>query len=185
VSTIRLGRLGEWRRPDKAARTRLRSVTKRVACAVVACAAAVTLAKQVHAEVHLAKWYTSPGWTSEFTRYYQLEECEYHAIRSAVPEGAAIYVASPDHARAQRLAELSIPWAVPQQNLNHADWALVVSDANVADYRHYLHHRRYSYMTYRYCPDALLSVKNLVQARQFTVPTVARHDRKPPRVGHL
>jgi hypothetical protein len=143
------------------------------------------LAAEVHSEAHLAKWYTSQGWTGEFTQYYQLEECEYHAIRSAVPEGAAIYVASPDKARAQRLAELSILWAVPQQNVNDAGWALVVSDATLATYRHYLHHKRYSYMTYRYCPGALLSVKNLTQARHFAVPISARRGRKPPRVGHL
>jgi hypothetical protein len=143
------------------------------------------LAAAVHPEVHLARWYTSAGWKSEFTQYYQLEECEYHAIRSAVPRGALIYVASPDKARAQRLAELSTLWAVPQQNVNRADWALVISDATVADYRHYLHHRRYSYMTYRYCPDALLSVANLALARHSMVPARARHGRKSPRVGHL
>lgn len=143
------------------------------------------LAAAVHPEVHLAKWYTSPDWTSEFTRYYRLEECEYHAIRSAVPEGAPIYVASPDHARAQRLAELSTLWAVPQQNVNDAAWALVVSDATPAIYLHYVHHRRYSYMTYRYCPGALLSVKNLSQARHFAAATGTRHGRKQPRVGHL
>jgi hypothetical protein len=143
------------------------------------------LAAEVHSEAHLAKWYTSQGWTGEFTQYYQLEECEYHAIRSAVPEGAAIYVASPDRARAQRLDELSTLWAVPEQNVNDADWALVVSDATLAIYLHYLHHRPYSYMTYRYCPGALVSVKNLAQARQVAVPTGTRHGRKPPTVGHL
>jgi hypothetical protein len=158
---------------------------KRIGCAIIVGAAAVMLAAQVHSEEHLAKWYTSRGWTSEFTQYNQLEECEYHAIRSAVPEGAPIYVASPDKARAQRLAELSILWAVPQQNVNHADWALVVSDATPAIYLHYVHHRRYSYMAYRYCPGALLSVKNLVQARHLAVMIGARHGRKAPRVGHL
>jgi hypothetical protein len=184
VIGIRLGRLRRWRRPGKAAATRARSLIRRAACAVIVGAAAVMLAAEVHSEVHLAKWYTSKGWTGEFAQYNQLEECEYHAIRSAVPEGAAIYVASPDIARAQRLAELATLWAVPQQNVNDADWALVVSDATLSIYLHYVHHKPYSYMTYRYCPGALLSVKNLAEARHSALPIGERRGRKPPRVGH-
>jgi hypothetical protein len=173
-----------WRRhtPDAAATTRGRSAIKRAGCAVIACAAAVPLAAAVHSEMHLARVYTSPDWTSEFTQFYRLEECQYRAIRSAVPRGAPIYVTNPDLARAQRLAELSILWAEPEEKISRADWDLTMSDATLAEY---LHHRHPRYLTYRYCPGLLLSVENLAKARHSAVPGPARRGRKSRRDRQL
>lgn len=181
MSSIRFGRLRWWHGRDDAGTTRARTVVKRVACAVIACAGAVTLATSVHTEVHQSKLYTGPVWTSEYTRAYVLEECLYHAIRSAVPEGARVYVRNPDAGRAQQLAELSTLWAVPQTDLTRARWALTISDETLAGY---LHHKHHPYVTYRYCPGALLTVKNLAKARQ-AARIKARHHHKLPKVGHL
>jgi hypothetical protein len=162
--------------------TRGRSAAKRAVCAVIACAAAVPLAAGAHSDVHLTKQYTSPAWTSEFTQAYQVEECLYHAIRSAVPRGAPIYITNSYAGHTQLLAELSTLWAVPQENQSAADWALSILHGTPAGLRH--KHRRF--MTYRYCPaETLLGAENLAQARQArrgAAVTEAHHARKSRRV---
>jgi hypothetical protein len=160
--------------PDGAAKTRGGSAVKRAACAAIACGAAVPLALGAHSDVQLTKEYTSPSWTKEFTGAYQSEECLYHAIRSAVPKGATVYISTSYPGHTQLLAELSTLWAVPEENAAQADWALDISHETRAGYLHSRHRR---FMTYRYCPrGTVLSVKNLVQARQA-------HSRKD-RVKH-
>jgi hypothetical protein len=167
--------------PDGPAPARGKSVIKRAACAVVACAAAVPLAAGAHSDVPLTRQYTSRAWTSEFTQAYQVEECLYHAIRSAVPSGAPIYVASSSAGHMQLLAELSALWAVPQENAAQADWSLSISHGTPAG----LHHKHRRFMTYRYCPAGTqLGVKNLSQARHEAALVGAHHKRKSRRVRH-
>jgi hypothetical protein len=166
--------------PDGAAKTRGGSAVKRAACAAIACGAAVPLALGAHSDVQLTKQYTSPAWTNEFTQTYQSEECLYHAIRSAVPKGAPVYVSTPSSAHTQLLAELSTLWAVPQVDVARADWALDISHETLAGYLHRKHRR---FMTYRYCPHGtLLSVTNLVQARQAS--QIGRRHNRKHRVRH-
>jgi hypothetical protein len=174
-----------WRRgrhgSDGAATTpaHARPAVKRAACAVLAAAAAVPLAVGVHSDLHLTDRFTSPAWNSEFTQLYRREECLYLAIRSAVPKGAPVYVNNSYPAHTQQLAELSTLWAVPQEHVGAADWALTISHETLAGYRH---HKRRRFMTYRYCPaGTLLSVKNLVatrQARPGAGPAGGRHRRQ-------
>lgn len=174
--------------PDAAAARGSRSAVKRVACAVIACGAAVPLAIAVHSDVQQTQQYTSPAWSAEFTQAYQREECLYRAIRSAVPNGATVYVTSTSPAHTQLLAELSTLWAVPQEDIARADWALSISHETP---RGYLHHKYRRFMTYRYCQGGtLLSVKNLAKARQARQarhradPAGRPHGPKPPRVRH-
>lgn len=103
---------------------RSRKVGKRVCCAGIAAAAAVTLGLSVqHGLQHTATIDQRPEVTAQTTLFRQ-EECLYHAIRSEVPKGAAVYVNSADWHHTQRLAELSTLWAVPRPTLATAQWRL-------------------------------------------------------------
>jgi hypothetical protein len=83
------------------------------------------------------------------------------------------------------LAELSTLWAVPQENVAQADWALYISHETLAGY---LHHKHRRFMAYHYCPSSgtLLSVKNLVQARhaRHRADPIGRRQGRNHRVGH-
>lgn len=61
------------------------------------------------------------------TMAYQQEECIYHAIRSHLPKNAWVYIDEPRADWAQRLAELSTLWAVPQLNRTSAQYAMSVA----------------------------------------------------------
>ena len=93
-----------------------RHVVKRIGCAVIASAAAVTLGLSVHHDVQTTAAVLSPASIKHATAADQQEECIYHAIRSELPSGAAVYIDDPvvQWGNFQRLAELSTLWAVPQ-----------------------------------------------------------------------
>ena len=103
---------------------------KRIGCAVIVAVAAVTLGLTVHHDLQFTAKVTTQQWIGVQTADVQQEECIYNAIRSQVPKGAAVYVDSPDFASAQRLAELSTLWAVPQANLATAQWRLSLVPAH-------------------------------------------------------
>ncbi len=96
----------------------------RIGCAAIVSAAAVMLGLSVHHGLQLNEAQVSPGAIKAWTKFDRQEECIYHAIRSELPKGATVYI--DDHVvyDAQRLAELSTLWAVPQASAAAARWTL-------------------------------------------------------------
>jgi hypothetical protein len=103
---------------------RSRQVGKRLCCAGIVVAAAVALGLSVHHDLQYTATTDRPSEIAAQTALFRQEECVYHAIRSEVPKGAAVYVNSADWHHTQRLAELSTLWAVPQPTLATARWRL-------------------------------------------------------------
>jgi hypothetical protein len=101
-------------------------IVKRIGCAVIASAAAVTLGLSVHHDVQATAEVLSPASIKHATAADRQEECIYHAIRSELPRGAAVYINDPvvQWGNFQRLAELSVLWAVPQPSPATARWTL-------------------------------------------------------------
>jgi len=102
---------------------RPRQISKRIVCAAIVAAAAVTLGLSVHHDLQFTSKVTAPKFIADQTAALRQEECIYDAIRSQVPKGAAVYVDGPGWAH-QRVAELSTLWAVPQASLATARWRL-------------------------------------------------------------
>jgi hypothetical protein len=96
----------------------------RIGCALIVCAAAVMLGLSVHHGLVVNSGELSPGAVSAWHRFDRQEECVYHAIRSDLPKGAAVYIDDPVAYNAQRLAELSTLWAVPQPGPATARWTI-------------------------------------------------------------
>lgn len=109
---------------------RSRQAGKRIGCAAIACAAAVTLGLSVHHELQFTAATLQPAMVSERTASFRQEECLYDAIRSKVPRGASVYVTSPDWRQTQKLAELSTLWAVPEASLAAAQYRLSLVPAH-------------------------------------------------------
>lgn len=109
---------------------RSQQIGKRLGCAAIVAAAAVTLGLSVHHDMRFTASVTSPKWIAEQTAMLRQEECIYRAIRSKVPKGAAVYVNSPNYKPTQRLAELSTLWAVPQEDPATAQWRLSLVPAH-------------------------------------------------------
>jgi hypothetical protein len=109
---------------------RSRQVGKRIGCAAIVSAAAVTLGLSVHHELQFTAATLRPATVKDQTASFRQEECLYRAIRSKVPKGAAVYVDSPDWRQTQRLAELSTLWAVPQASLSTAQYRLFLVPAH-------------------------------------------------------
>lgn len=97
---------------------------KRIVCAAIVAASAVTLGLSVHHDLQFTSKVTAPKFAEDQAAALRQEECIYNAIRSQVPKGAAVYVADPGFARTQRVSELSTLWAVPQASLATAQWRL-------------------------------------------------------------
>lgn len=100
-----------------------RQVAKRVGCAMIVLAAGVALGLSVRHGLQTAAAILRPASIRAAVVADRQEECIYRAIRSELPEGAAVYIDDdPDHV--QRLAELSTPWAVPQASPGTARWTI-------------------------------------------------------------
>lgn len=95
---------------------------KRAGCAAIVAAAAVALGLSVHHDLQFTSEVTAPKFVGDQTVALRQEECIYNAIRSQVPNGAAVYVAGPGWARTQRVTELLTLWAVPQASPTTAQW---------------------------------------------------------------
>ncbi len=102
---------------------------RRVAGAVIAGTAIVTLGVGVHNEAQVIEMFAQPQAMSKQTNDIRQEECLFRAIRSQVPEGAHVYVSGEDWHYMQRLAELSTPWAVPEANPASARYKLAMIPA--------------------------------------------------------
>lgn len=109
---------------------RSRLAWKRIACAGIASAAAVTLGFSVHHDLGITANDFRPKVVANQVALFQQEECLYRAIREKVPKGAPFYVRSPTFLPIQRLAELSTLWAVPQAKLATARWILTLVPAH-------------------------------------------------------
>jgi hypothetical protein len=101
-------------------------IGKRLGCAAIVSAAVVTLGLSVHHDVQFTASVTSPTAIEAAVVGVQQEECLYRAIRTQVPKGAAVYIDGANWMHAQRLAELSTPWAVPQATPATARWRLSI-----------------------------------------------------------
>jgi hypothetical protein len=102
--------------------TARRHVGRRIGCAVIAAAAGVTLGLSVHHGVQTTTALLRPRAIRGSVVADRQEECVYHAIRSDLPKGAAVYINDPVHV--QRLAELSTLWAVPQVSRATSRWTI-------------------------------------------------------------
>ena len=109
---------------------RSRRVGKRIGCAAIASAAAVTLGLSVHHGQQATAAALGPAMSDRQTILFRQEECLYHAIRSTVPKGATVYVDVPYWPLMQKLTELSTLWAVPQPSLATAQYRLSVVPAH-------------------------------------------------------
>src|SRR5260370_41928409 len=103
---------------------------KRAGCAVTVAAGVVMLRLGVHHELQVMELFAKPQTMSQQTTNIRQEECLYRAIRAQVPKGAHVYVNSQDWHYAQRLAELSTSWAVPEANLANARYKLAMIPAD-------------------------------------------------------
>ncbi len=99
-----------------AAPSRRRKIGKRIACAVIFCGVGVPIGIKANYDVQTTDNFLTPASIHYAAHDHRQQVCIYDAIRKKLPEGARIYVNSPDVAFTQRLAELSTLWAVPQQN---------------------------------------------------------------------
>lgn len=104
---------------------------KRIGCAGMASAAAVTMGLSVHHEVQLTATFLAPGQTALQTSLYRQQQCIYRAVRDEVPKGATVYITSPPNAvPTERLSEVSTLWAVLEANPAAARWMLSLVPAS-------------------------------------------------------
>jgi hypothetical protein len=115
-------------------------IGKRIGCAAIVAAGALTLGLGVHHDLQFTAEVTTPQWIAEQSAMLRQEECIYHAIRSQVPQGAAVYIGlvptSLKHAPGPaeqwtlwdetRLTELSTLWVVPKPTPASAQWTLAL-----------------------------------------------------------
>lgn len=106
-------------------------VAERTGCAVIVCAAGLALGLSAHHGLQTTAALLRPETIRNAVIADRQEECIYRAIRSDLPEGAAVYIS--DANQVQRLAELSTLWAVPKPSPAAARWTIsLVSGSAVA-----------------------------------------------------
>jgi hypothetical protein len=105
---------------------RPKRIAKRIGCAGIVAAAAVSLGLGVHHGVAFTTSFLAPksaGYWNIYTR--QQLECVFRDIRKQVPQGVTAYVHGPDNTLTFRMAELSTPWLEPQESSpSTAQWRL-------------------------------------------------------------
>jgi hypothetical protein len=99
-----------------------REIAKRIAGAIIAVGAGVTIGLSVHHDEQTTAAALSPASIQQAATVRQTETCLYQAIRTELPRGAEIYIGNPDVAHFQRLAELTTLWAVPVPTPATAQW---------------------------------------------------------------
>jgi hypothetical protein len=102
-------------------------IVKRLACAVIAAGAGLTIGLSAHDDQQTTAAALNPASIAVAVSTKQTEACLYHAIRTELPRGATIYVGSPDVAHFQRLVELSTLWAVPVPTQATAQWQVWIA----------------------------------------------------------
>lgn len=101
-------------------------IAKRIGCAAIVAAGAVTLGLSVHQDVQFTAGVNTPNWIRISEFFMSQEECVYTTIRVELPEGASVYVGGDDWTQRQRLAELATLWAVPTSREASAQWTLAL-----------------------------------------------------------
>ncbi len=107
-----------------------RKVGKIIACAVIFCGAGVAIGIEANSDVQTTESLLAPASVNFAAHAHSQQRCVYNEIRHKVPEGARIYVNSPDVGFTQRLAELSTLWAVPQQSRATAKYLVSIHAGN-------------------------------------------------------
>jgi hypothetical protein len=112
-----------------------RHLGRRIGCALIIAVAGVALVLSVHHGLQTTSALLRPRAIRRSLVADRQEECIYHAIRSDLPKGAAVYIS--DQVHIQRLAELSTLWAVPQPSRATARWTMaLVPDSSGAPGSH-------------------------------------------------
>lgn len=88
---------------------------KRVVCAGILAAAAISFGFSVGHGVAFTAGFSAPAKVHAWTINIRQEECIYQAIRKQVPEGVTAYVHGPTHALTWKIATMSTPWLVPRE----------------------------------------------------------------------
>lgn len=101
--------------------------SKIAACAAIAGIGGAAFGFSIHHLIQLSDQMQRPAALTQAYGTYRQELCFFHAIRSDVPEGAAVYVNSSNLSHSQRLAEWSTLWAVPKKHEAAAQWVLSIS----------------------------------------------------------
>jgi hypothetical protein len=94
---------------------RPKRVGKRIGCAGILAAAAVSLGLSVRHGVQFTAHFVTSQQINSSTLSIRRQECIYQDIRERVPQGVTAYVHGPSQPFTWGLAELSTPWLVPQQ----------------------------------------------------------------------
>jgi hypothetical protein len=97
---------------------------KILGCAAVCCISAAALGLMVHHGLGDTYSYLSGHSLKANARNDRQEECIYHAIRSRLPKGAAIYVPNYAYGDEVRANDLATLWAVPQSGPATAQWVV-------------------------------------------------------------
>jgi hypothetical protein len=105
---------------------RSRRIGKRIGCIAIVAAAGVGLGLSVHHDAQFTAQVTTSKYIGGADARMRQEECVYQAIRRKVPKGATVYVTASRFPPAQRLAELSTLWAVPETNIADARYRLTL-----------------------------------------------------------
>jgi hypothetical protein len=109
-------------RASEPGRARKPAQFRLAASALILLTAGLTLGLTVPQEVHETSGYLAPG--SEY--FSDIADgqvsCLYRLIRQAVPKGARVYVNSPYSTHIQRLAEVSVGWAVLEPSASRAQF---------------------------------------------------------------
>src|SRR5215468_3372562 len=100
---------------------RSKQISKRIGCAGVVSAAAVTLGLSMLHGMRVWNGVLTPKNVAKQAAVMRQEECIYRAIRAELPKGAPVYSIGNS---GWLLDELSTGWAVPQARLADAQWTL-------------------------------------------------------------
>jgi hypothetical protein len=90
-------------------------LVKRIGCAGILAAAAVSLALSVHHGVQFTANFDSRANVLDSTNSTRQSECLLQVIRKQVPEGVTAYVHGPTHPLTWRMATASTPWLTPEE----------------------------------------------------------------------
>jgi len=101
-----------------------RHLGRRIGCALIVAVAGVALGLSIHHGLQTTTALLRPRSVRQSLVADRQEECIYRAIRSDLPQGAAVYIN--DQVHIQRLAELSTLWAVPQPSRATARWTIAL-----------------------------------------------------------
>jgi hypothetical protein len=130
--------------------------SKIAACAAIAGIGGAAFGFGINRLVQLSDQMQSPAALTVTYGTYRQELCLFHAIRSDVPEGAAVYVIGPDPSHSQRLAEWSTAWAVPKEHEAAARWVLTITYLGKSRPP-----RRHAGIRFTRCAGALLVVRHI------------------------